>query len=413
MGVLRVRRVVGPVLVGGADPEIRGVQWNQSTDTWTRIDVNGNTVSYNAADFNDHAIWGEMTRVNLATDGTENAVYGDGSYAEDGTNGRVMVRIPKFWYKTENPSANVYRWWISDIERSGFSVHPAFFQRGGSPATDYIYIGAYEADGYDDGGTFKLHSRAGVTPVTGTTYPDLPGNNLDIDEAETYANNIGSGWGAFNIWSYSAIKLLFMIEYSNLDSQTELGRGIVDKASGSGFAGEDTASFNVNDNLDAQLTGCGDDGYAGEAQDGLRPVTWRGVENIWGNAWQFILGFNALDAECRVVNRSGLAAVTIDGDLGAGDYESSTAAPIEIDGYIDNIETETLLLPLLIGSSTGGGSATYIPDYQWGHDTGEVNILLLGGRWNYGMLAGVGSLFLNRASSYSYQDIGARVEFRG
>jgi len=404
----------GPSAVSAAAAaQILGLEWNQSTDTWTRIDEDGNTVSPNP---DNHPTLSAITRVNLAADGTVNATYGGGSYAEDGTNGRVMARIPKFWVKTASPSSNVYRWWISDIARTGYDVHPVFFQRDNvGAAVDNLYVGAYEADGYDDGGTFKLHSRAGYTPVTGeVSYPDLPNSgHFDIDEAEDYANNIGTGWGNVNIWSWGAVTLLQMLDWGNLDSQTELGRGIVDKAAGVNFAGEDTAAFNVNDNLDATLTGAGDGGLAGEAQDGLRPVTWRGVENWWGNAWSFVIGYNAVDAEYRIVKKTGLAAATMDGTLGAGDYDASTAAPITSDGYISNIEWESLLSLLLIPSATSGGDSSHVPDYFWGHDAGETNILLAGARWRNGSQGGAAARSAGLVASSSHRYVGGRLEFLG
>jgi len=386
MGIILGSGGLGGIILppsGGGASVIGCIEWNQSTDTWTVVDNTGITTFLN-----------QITRVNLAADGTENAVYGDGTYAEDGTNGRVMVRIPQYYVYPTSPGANVYRWWFADGAYSGdYSVHPAFVQRNnvGDPV-DYIYIGAYEADNINDGGTDKLHSRAGVTPLV----------NQDIDEFEDRGNAIGSGWGNVNIWSWSAVTLLMMLDWGNLDSQSEIGRGIVDKVSGSGFAGENTGAFNINDNLDATLTGAGDDGLAGEAQDGLRPVTWHGIENWWGNAWSFIIGYNAVDAEYRIVKKAGLAAATMDGTLGAGDYDASTAAPMTSDGYISNIEWENLLNLLLIPSVTSGGAASHIPDYFWAHDTGETNILLAGGA----------AARLGRSvASFSARSVAGRLEF--
>jgi hypothetical protein len=384
---------------GGVTAQILGLEWNQSTDTWTRIDEDGNAVTPNP---DDHPTLDAITRVNLAADGTVNATYGGGSYAEDGTNGRVMVRIPKYWVKTASPSANVYRWWISDIERTGYSVHPCFFQRDNvGSAVDYLYVGAYEADNINDGGTDKLHSRAGVTPLV----------SQDIDEFEDRGNAIGSGWGNLNIWSWSAVTLLMMLDWGNLDSQSELGRGIVDKPSGEGFAGEDTGSFNINDNLDATLTGAGDDGLAGEAQDGLRPVTWRGIENWWGNVRAAVIGYNAVDAEYRIVKKAGLAAATMDGTLAGGDYDSSTAAPMSGNGYISNIEWEPLLSLLLIPSATSGGSSSHVPDYFWTHDANETNILRAGTSWFDGSRGGAAARSGNREVEATFRDLGCRCEY--
>jgi len=433
---------------------------------------------------------GNLTRVNLAADGTVNAVYGDAGYAADGSNGRVMVRIPKCWVYASRPATNTYRWWISDVELDGFEVHPAFVQRDNvGAAVDYIYVGAYEASLDPLIAGHKLHSRSGKQPMTGgvifevpfdagTNEPDVgdtvttvggddwlvvgyelsagawdgsgvgklwiskvgdddPGwvndevitnttqagetvatqdgadaaITFDIDDAEDFANNIGTGWGITNIWTRQLILMLMMQDWCNLDSQTELGRGVVDLASGTGFAGALTGADNVDSNLNAALTGAGDNGLAGEAADGDVPVTWRGIENFWGNVWEFVIGYNAVDAEYRIIKEAGVAAATMAGTLAGGTYDASAAAPITSDGYISNVVWEDLLKYLFIPSAVAGASSTYIPDYLYAHDAGETNILLAGGVWYSGADAGAACLHSSNVASFSYRYVGARLEF--
>lgn len=116
-----------------------------------------------------------ITRVNLAVDGTINAVQGDAGFAIDGSNGRVMAQYPKCWVRITRPSVGVPQWWISETELEGFEVHPLFYQRGnvGAPA-DYAYIGAYEADLLPAIAGHKLHSRAGKQPITGGVIFEVP-----------------------------------------------------------------------------------------------------------------------------------------------------------------------------------------------------------------------------------------------
>ena len=386
-----------------------GVEWNQATDTWVRIDKNGDEILLNRSRFDDLLPWAGMRRVNLAVDGTINAIHGEADYEEDGTNGRVMVQIPKFWVKSEETVANKYRWWISDHAVSGFEVHPAFNQRATSPPADYLYVSAYEADGYDDGGTFKAHSRSGVQPMTGgVSYTDMPNaGHLDIDEARTYCTNIGSYWGMMNIWSLSAIQLLFMVEYGNLDSQTAIGRGIVDKAAGVGFAGELTAAASINSNLGGNGTG------AGTGTDGVVPIAYRWIENPWGNVWKFIDGYEAVDAAYHILKATGGWTNSGPSIWGAGDYDASTATPITADGWISNIEYESVLKYLLIPAAVGGSSSAYIPDYFYAHGATETNILLAGGGWFSGSSAGLGCLASNCVASSSGRNVGTRLEFVG
>ncbi|MGI6533892.1 MAG: hypothetical protein ACOX23_04670 [Peptococcia bacterium] len=65
--------------------------------TMTRLgDAEGKTAG---ADFNDFAPWSGMKLCNVADDGTITAYIGDGGFKRDGSNGQVMVKIPKFYYK--------------------------------------------------------------------------------------------------------------------------------------------------------------------------------------------------------------------------------------------------------------------------------------------------------------------------
>lgn len=465
-----------------AEGQVYGVEWNQTTDTWTQIDINGDTITPSASDFNNHAVWGNMTRVNLAPDGTVNARYGDGDYASDGSNGEVMVEIPCFYVRGEQLTTGVYQWWISRVPLEGFEIHPAFLQRDGRPKP-YIYVGAYEASllvgtgAHDDDTTLKLTHLTGEQPWTGDEIDALPydsgsteftrgetltgatggatadvvdwtltsgtwgggdaagtvyikqedgtdfqaedlngstgganmasatgvqvAESLTIGDARGYAEAIEDGWGLMSIWSLSAVKLLFVVEYGNMDSQSEVGRGVVDLASGSGFAGVETGADDVDNQLDSALTG------SGTGADGETPIVYRGIENLWGNVWAFIDGYNAVDEEYRIISRHGRD--TFEDSL--TDYEASSMAPITTDGYISDIEWDRVMKYLFIASETSGDASTYIPDYQYSHDTGEENILLAGGSWNSSSHAGLGGLRSYNVASASLRGVGARGEY--
>ena len=240
-------------------------------------------------------------------------------------------------------------------------------------------------------------SVSGVANATGVQVAEA----LTIGGARTYANNQGAGWGIMNIWSLSAVKLLFIVEYGNMDSQVEVGRGIVDKAAGAGFAGEETAFAGIDGNLDAAGTG------AGTGTDGEVPVSYRYMENLWGNVYVFIDGYNAVDAAYRITPR--------DGDGAFADalvtYESSSMVPITSDGYISNIEWDRVMKYMFIGKATAGGAATYIPDYQYSHDATETNILLAGGSWDVASAAGLGRLNSGNVAADSVRHFGARAEY--
>jgi len=374
-----------------------GVEWNQGTDTWRRIDENGTYIYLEFPTtktfFDDHPIWGNIRRCTLADGGTVNSyginARGDG-LTLDGTDGQVMAEIPKFWVKAANPSANVYRRWISSVAKSGFEVHPFFRQRGGGAGRDYAYFGAYEA--FNDGGApNKLESKTGVAPAASTT----------IGNFRTYAENRGSArWGITGIWALSAIQTLFYIEYAGADSQSLIGRGVAD------------VGAKVNTGADSTDTNIGTNGTGtGTGANGATPIAYRGIENLWGNVWTFVDGYNCLadNSAYRLINRDGTG--TFQDEL-AATCEDSTAAPTQVDGYVKNIEYEDLLKYLMLSDGTAGGAeTTYLCDYLNAHDAGELNILLSGGHWTNGGEAGVACLSSNNVAAYVGAYIGARVEF--
>ena len=243
-------------------------------------------------DFDPYTMYGGRKRCNVADNGTITAFYSEANYADDGSNGQVMIYQPKFYYqrmplKIENATkGQVIRResiLISDTEQSGFKLHPAFITAEGEEL-DYILLPAYEGAVVED----KLCSVAGVQPTTSIT----------IDAAEDYANARGNGWHIMNMKAISANQMLEMVEFGTLNGQTALEAGI------------SNLQFSSNTNCSA-ITGStatlGNTTGAAESTisnnkgteivnttAGTRAISYRGMENPWGNVWQMVGGINIL-----------------------------------------------------------------------------------------------------------------------
>ena len=243
-------------------------------------------------DFDPYTMYGGRKRCNVADNGTITAFYSEANYADDGSNGQVMIYQPKFYYqrmplKIENATkGQVIRResiLISDTEQSGFKLHPAFITTEGEEL-DYILLPAYEGAVVED----KLCSVAGVQPTTSIT----------IDAAEDYANARGNGWHIMNMKAISANQMLEMVEFGTLNGQTALEAGI------------SNLQFSSNTNCSA-ITGStatlGNTTGAAESTisnnkgteivnttAGTRAISYRGMENPWGNVWQMVGGINIL-----------------------------------------------------------------------------------------------------------------------
>ena len=124
-----------------SDDDILGLQVDYRNKTFKRLA--GATNLTPGTDFDRFSMYGGRRKCNVADDGTISAWFGDESYAEDGSNGQVMVYQPKFYYLVcpvvYDPidtgigyhlrKANYY---VSEKPRPGFRLHPAFYDVNGN-----------------------------------------------------------------------------------------------------------------------------------------------------------------------------------------------------------------------------------------------------------------------------------------
>ena len=243
-------------------------------------------------DFDLYTMYGGRKRCNVSDNGTITAFYGEANYANDGSNGQVMIYQPKFYYqriplKVENATkGQVIRResvLISDTEQSGFKLHPAFITTEGEEL-DYILLPAYEGAVVED----KLCSVAGVQPTTSIT----------IDAAEDYANARGNGWHIMNMKAISANQMLEMIEFGMLNGQTALEAGVSNlqfssNINCSAITGSTAALGNTTGAAESTISNNNGTEIVNTTA-GTRAISYRGMENPWGNVWQMVGGINIL-----------------------------------------------------------------------------------------------------------------------
>lgn len=149
-------------------------------------------------DFNSFCAFGGRRRCNVADDGKIRTFCGSYDYADDGSNGQVMVYQPAFYYRVvpiemdKNTTTGVgyhlrkAEYYISDTPHLGFKLHPAFYDENGNEV-GYVLMSAYEGSMYDisaseyvnDGTNTStvieegdlLCSVAGVKPISGLNKP--------------------------------------------------------------------------------------------------------------------------------------------------------------------------------------------------------------------------------------------------
>lgn len=294
---------------------------------------------------------------------------------------------------------------------------------------------------YDD--TYTVVSRASTTTFTvtatyvasetGTATGYVSGKNLDdmtanIDntndelasvkgqyplvgvtraECRNLGDNPGTGWRQLDFTLWSAVQMLYLVEYQTFYSQDELGDG---NTNDSYFGSSSSQSDSPH-----TIAGAGDS-WANGSTDGTQPsagakpgtayMKYRGIENFYGNCWNLADGILANDVST--------GNVYIGNDVSDWSDSDGTGMTLETDslptgsGYIRNLlPADPYFLP---SSNSGGGSTTYMTDYHYASSSGD-RVVFVGGAANRGAAAGAFCLFSFLGFSYSSRDVGARLVF--
>lgn len=398
--------------------ETADLYWNQSTDTYSRT-------TGLATDQKITSIHNKMRRCIL--DDSGNVVYYlnsansslkmDGTAADlSGNTGMVMVEITKF-YQKYSYSSNTHYWSISENPLPGYEIYPAFIVD--NVVVDKRYYSAYDSCvwttgttyesglNYDDNvgtgrnwntGTAKLASVSGIFPACG----------INIAEARTLAANRGTRWRQLDFALMSAVQLLYLIEYGSFNSQLKISNGNTRHTTWPNSSANQTDSRANIAGLSNSL-GNATGGYASGTINTYNNgdfMSYRGIENLFGNVWNWVDGINVNNNQAYVVNgnlRTNLASDT------TTNYSLFGSTMPATNNYQKELQAlQYGFLPSVVGG-TGVGSSTYITDYYY--QSSGWRALLVGGDALSGVAAGAFCVVVNTASSYVSRYIGARLVY--
>ena len=342
--------------------KIYGISRNvtSSSPAWARTDdAVGLTATASvgttagSSDFDNCAPWSGMTRETLST-------------------GDVMVKIPKFWYRRYKEGDIEYIK-IADKATTGFTLHPLFNHAG--VESDCAYVGAYKTSSNNK-------SVSGASPQVSQTRATFRSN----------AKAKGTGWSLIDIAAVSAIQMLCMVEFATTNAQAAIGRGYCDSNS----AALSTGSCNNVANLTGRPAGT----------DGKTGVVYRGIEDFWGNVWEWVDGVNWNGGTYYVCNNPANYADDTATNYTALSYKGNTgwsSSYITTEG-LDTGNNSHVMLPSAAGS---GSESTYYCDACWSSTGWKV--FQRGGNWTNGSACGLFTAHLHNASSSSPTSIGSRL----
>ena len=271
------------------------------------------------SDFDNYFPWKGMQRYN----------YVDGQITDfvSYENGETYVYIPNFWSKIVNDSANERMYfYISDSELAEFTKHPGSGK----------YMSRYECNS-------SFLSAPGSTPKVNANLGDFRNSITAIDDRHYQ----------YDIHTYNALELLYIVEFANLNTQAAIGAGIT--SGGALPIGEtDILAYHT--------------GRINGAADNVSAIQYRWIENLWGNVTTWVDG---------ILIRNGLVYICNDRTK----YDSST---------INNYESTEIHTPTnngwhktdqnynncyLIAFSVGGSDSTYTCDsFYYGVGVRGLNV---------------------------------------
>jgi hypothetical protein len=387
--------------------------WNGSTDTYT-----ANTTQSKITKIHEgmkRCVLKEDGSVNYYLNPSDSTEKIDGTAATlDGTDGYVMVEVPKFYFRYVL-NGSTHNWQISDVPQAGFQLHPAFYKDGN--IVDYRYIGAYDACMYDDSASAyvsgtnlddmtgstdtandKLASVSGIYPIVGLTR----------DECRSIAENNGAGWRVVDFWLISAIQMLYVVEYGSFYSQNITGAGNTNGSYlGSSASQSDSphtiagASNSLGNASTNTTTGAGVN-----AKPGTSFMSYRGIENFYGNCWNWVDGVNIGVGANYNVHVSNVTTDFADNTATNYDLIGQCATAT---GFVQNIYAGDVLGAFIPNDTTGASSSTFLTD-QFFIDTGN-RVARFGGSAVDGAVAGAFCWLWFSVSSSAGRFIGARVAY--
>lgn len=262
--------------------------------------------------FDAYYPWAGMEQYNILPDDT---IIKRGEEGFSQTEHDTMVWIPEFYYKViDVPEQSKRYWYICRSQRDGFDVHPGSNK----------YVGRYV-----NNKDIKSASNGSIyTAVIGTTNNSI--------------TNKGKNWYLINFPTLCAIRLLYLIEYANWDSQSKIGLGIVNEIGNRNSGESDIMIYHTGT----------------VKNDGISAMQYRWIENLYGQSdGQFMSGI-IISSRRVYLSYNPIVVSTVSNYINTNfSYATDLNGvfPISLHYFSEHPW-------VFLGEKSGGSESTYIPD---------------------------------------------------
>ena len=288
--------------------------------------------------------------------------------------GNVFIRIPKFYIR-KDVSESKYEVMISKEKLPGFYLPALFWDFEKEKELPYFLYGKYKATLSDDG--LRLESKPGKKPLV----------SRNIVQFRGLAKANGDGYQINDIHGIDVLQTLFRVEFKTMHSQSIHP----------GFTSGNTESATTG-GTDGLAASSGAMGTGGSYQ-----FSYRGIEDPWGNVYEFIDGININEHQawvCRDANR-------YVSNVFASPYEQLGYINLDVNSWVTSMGYDETLPFAEFPTEGGGGTTTYYGDHYY--QAAGQRVALFGGVWAHGALVGLSFWNLNTGSWDAYSTFGARL----
>lgn len=314
----------------------------------------------------------------------------------DGTDGDVMIEFPKFAYKIWKSDADKKIMYVSITNDYDYALVNNYkyyaFSRNSENDRNYFYWGAFK-------GSLDSNSRLRSIPNK------APASSKTISAFKASAQDNGDGYTITSYFQLVAIQCLYILKYGNLNGQAALGAGITGRSGTSTDANYGPLQTGGTLTFDAgKKMYYGAPSNTGSSSDydtaKLGHVKFAGIEDFWGNTWEWIDGLTT-DSSWNIITNW-----DYDNNTEQEDFTFASGLTANSSGWVSQVAgtTETGFMNI----TYGGSSTTYFADSGVLYSD---RVLRFGGRWTYGSYAGPFFLYASDTASTAGASIGARLMY--
>lgn len=302
--------------------------------------------------------------------------YEDGTTAPITLTGKdVMIAFPRRGIKLEYLDDNTLSVSMTTEEgKTGYSYMAHSYSNSEANLTnavcDKFYLGAYKGHLLGN----SLFSVSGVTPA----------GNYPIGTFRTYAHNRGTGYEQSGFFQLTFRQVMYLLKYKGQNAQIAIGQGY------------------INSTMTHPTGGANTNGMDYGTSSGTTQVKLFGLEDFYGNVWEFI------DGVYSNANRQIYVADGNFNNTGSGYTDAGTQSfGSDVSGYL-RYPNGTNLAGFTNGKQTYGTDSTYFCDIA---RENASRMAIFGGDWGTSSPAGVFALYVNRSASSTDASFCARLMY--